>query len=1049
MENKFKYIIHLADIHIRNVKRHKEYREVFEKMYTIVENSHPDTLVVLAGDIFHTKTDISPESVRLVAELFQKIADLRPLVIIMGNHDLNLSNLNRLDAITPVVENLNHSNIYYYRESGIYNLKNIDFIVWGIHDDEKNYISPLSFESNNKKIVLYHGVVNNTTLDSHMKLSSNINVNMFKGADLGLLGDIHKQQWLNEEKTIAYPSSLVAQNFGEDPINHGYILWDLETNKGEFHIVENNYGYVTIELKNNTIVNEPSYIPKNPRVRLIAENCDKFFISQYTQTLKTAININELIIQKKNNYYKSNKDIDNTLVNFRDINNQNLVLRKYYENNMNFEKDTIDRLEMLNNTINLKLENKDYSRNVIWKPIKLSFSNLFSYGENNVVDFTKLKDLVGIFAPNHSGKSSIVDILTFACFDSSLRTNKTQNILNINKDKFEVLFEFELNHQTYFIHKTGSVVKRYKKGNTVDDVKVDIDLYTIDEKGEKHSLNGEQRRDTNRTMKNLIGSIDDFLLTSLSSQNNYITFINKTQTERKNILTQFLDLSIFDELFTIANEELKEINNSLKKYEQESIISKLDEDVELLEEHEENLITLNIERDKLENKSEINQNEILNLSKNISNTVVRLDINKLNEQLAAAAEEINLNAEKSIVVKDEIKKIAENINSISKDPILINNLSIESEYKKIVFFQLELEKLKIKIQLLETDIKYKQEKLDAIGQFDPNCDFCQNTPFIRNAFKLKEELVELNTQLSDMNIQYSDIKSNLIDEEQITNKFKKLEQLNKSLSEYEKQNRILEIKLSNMINDETKLKNKLKDIKSNINLYNKHVHSLTKNEEIENNIKAIKEIDNEIKSKLKKTNDDITSTMSDIAVLKSLIKTNKESLEIIKEFSDKSSLYEVYLDSISSKDGLPYEIISQTIPNLENEINNILSQIVEFKIRLVIDDKDIETYIQYDTGKQWAVEMASGMEKFIVSLAIRVALLNISSLPRPNFLIIDEGFSNLDADSLSSLYYLFDYLKQYFDYIIIISHIDAMKDMANTSIDISQINGFSKVNHIY
>ena len=76
-------------------------------------------------------------------------------------------------------------------------------------------------------------------------------------------------------------------------------------------------------------------------------------------------------------------------------------------------------------------------------------------------------------------------------------------------------------------------------------------------------------------------------------------------------------------------------------------------------------------------------------------------------------------------------------------------------------------------------------------------------------------------------------------------------------------------------------------------------------------------------------------------------------------------------------------------------------------------------------------------------------LLNISSLPRPNFLIIDEGFSNLDADSLSSLYYLFDYLKQYFDYIIIISHIDAMKDMANTSIDISQINGFSKVNHIY
>jgi len=137
------------------------------------------------------------------------------------------------------------------------------------------------------------------------------------------------------------------------------------------------------------------------------------------------------------------------------------------------------------------------------------------------------------------------------------------------------------------------------------------------------------------------------------------------------------------------------------------------------------------------------------------------------------------------------------------------------------------------------------------------------------------------------------------------------------------------------------------------------------------------------------------------------------------------------------------------IPTLENEINNILAQIVDFKILIETEDKDINLLISYDHGKKWSIELSSGMEKFITSIAIRIALMNVSNIPRPNFLIIDEGFANLDKDSLNSLYYLFDYLKQTFKFILIVSHIDFMKDMAQSSINISQINGFSQINHIY
>ena len=86
------------------------------------------------------------------------------------------------------------------------------------------------------------------------------------------------------------------------------------------------------------------------------------------------------------------------------------------------------------------------------------------------------------------------------------------------------------------------------------------------------------------------------------------------------------------------------------------------------------------------------------------------------------------------------------------------------------------------------------------------------------------------------------------------------------------------------------------------------------------------------------------------------------------------------------------------------------------------------------------------MEKFISSLAIRTDLVNISNLPRPNFLAIDEGFGVLDSDNLNSMYMLFDYLKSQFGFIMCISHIDAMRDIVDKLIEIKKTNGYSEIN---
>jgi DNA repair exonuclease SbcCD ATPase subunit len=137
----------------------------------------------------------------------------------------------------------------------------------------------------------------------------------------------------------------------------------------------------------------------------------------------------------------------------------------------------------------------------------------------------------------------------------------------------------------------------------------------------------------------------------------------------------------------------------------------------------------------------------------------------------------------------------------------------------------------------------------------------------------------------------------------------------------------------------------------------------------------------------------------------------------LKQLETQYLAYDFYLKAVN-RNGVPYDLISEALPKVQAEVNSILSQIVEFEILFETDGKSINTYIVYDNENFWSLEMTSGMEKFISSLAIRTALINVSSLPRPNFIAIDEGWGTLDSDNLNSLYMLFDYMKTQFDFML-------------------------------
>ena len=160
-------IFHLADIHIRLFKRKDEYREVFNNLYSeIRKEATENSIIVVAGDIVHAKTEMSPEMIELTSDLFSELGNTLPTIITAGNHDANLNNTSRLDAIFPIIKALKHPNVFYLRDTGLYEIGNTVFSVMSVFDELSKYIPADKIKTDKTKIAIFHGPVNLTSTDT-------------------------------------------------------------------------------------------------------------------------------------------------------------------------------------------------------------------------------------------------------------------------------------------------------------------------------------------------------------------------------------------------------------------------------------------------------------------------------------------------------------------------------------------------------------------------------------------------------------------------------------------------------------------------------------------------------------------------------------------------------------------------------------------------------------------------------------------------------------------------------------------------------------------
>ena len=1047
-------IAHIADTHIRNLKYHHEYRIVFAQIYETLKNEKVD-YIVHCGDIAHTKTQISPEFVEMAGNFFYNLAEIAPTYIILGNHDGNLKNSSRQDAISPIINALAHPNLHLLKDSGEHVIgKNLCLNVLSVFDEE-NWIKPTNKKRVN--IALYHGAVINSRTDAGFKMThGDHDISIFDDFDYAMLGDIHQSQILDNEGRVRYAGSTIQQNFGETD-DKGLLIWKITGKKRfkvEKKVFKNPRPFISwkiqLDAKGNVDISNFNP-PEGARVRLIADASLSIEVVKKATELVNHKFKPESITFLNRATQRSSIDVEDSdaeKLDLRKISVQEDLIEEYLDP-YNLSQEQLDNVLRLNKKYNDAVtETEDVSRNVNWSLDRIYWDNLFNYGEDNEINFQNLSGIVGIFGKNFSGKSSIIDSTLYALFNSTSKNErKNLNVINQNKDKCFAKLQLSIGDVSYTIERESEKYRKRLKGVETLEAKTNVAFSAEDKAtGEVEPLNGLTRSDTDKIIRNHFGSLEDFLLTSMSSQNGALNFISEGASRRKEIFAKFLDLNLFESKYRLAKEDSAEVRALLRKGEgrdfQQEIkdlaiqTAKLDRK---LNGHEEDCKNLG-------NQVVLTTEEIAKITSKIESIPAKIiDIAKVRNKIVtkkASMAQINAHMSELKVEKQESKALYEKL-SVFVNSFPIDTLREEKE---------EIDKLSSEMDLLSSEISikrkdYKQNAsrkklLEGIpcGTQFPKCKFIRDANIsVMHMPVIQKEIDECNASMDNLKMRLGEMDPDRVN------------------THLEKFQLVLDrkVKLSSRI---TEIELQLERDASTLKLLKKEIEELGKEEKVyDENREAIENLEQlvaqrktlegtlkSVKRSLAKCEKDKLQFYKQVGSLEEKTKTVEAEKESYTQLQEDYSAYDLYMTCMHPN-GIAFDIIKKKLPVINDEIAKTISNIVDFEIFFEIDGSKFDIFIKHPSYGARPLEMGSGAEKTIAAMAIRMALLTVSSMPKGDIFILDEPGTALDEENMEGFIRMLELIKVNFNTVLLISHLDSLKDCVDMQIVIDKKDGYAQV----
>jgi|TARA_R110001599_G_scaffold79823_2_gene216089 DNA repair exonuclease SbcCD ATPase subunit/predicted MPP superfamily phosphohydrolase len=1046
---------HIADTHIRNLKYHPEYREIFSKIFSILREQQVDC-IVHCGDLAHTKTQLSPEYFDMAQWFLKNLADIAPTYVIPGNHDGNLKNSSRQDAITPIAEALAHPNLHLLKASGETKLNDqICLNVLSVFDED-NWHEPTDLDIIN--IALHHGSISGCKTDQNWVMEyGEHDISIFKDYDYVFLGDIHKtNQILDDDGRVRYPGSTVQQNHGETN-DKGFLVWDIQdktTFSCEHFAIPNPRPFITVELTPKGKLPRNAKVPENARLRVVSRN------NLPLNVLKKAVEVAKTKFQPESvtfvNKATGNRgNVENLTSNLqkedlRDIGIQEKFICQYLKDYEPTEE-ALEKVLDLNKRYNsIVEEGEDVIRNVNWKIESVEWDNLFNYGENNKINFENLEGIVGVFGKNYSGKSSVIDSILYTMFDKTSKNNrKNLDVINQNKDFCKGVVKISIGNNLYTVERRSEKYLRTLHGKTTEEAKTNVEFSKKNTvTGVEEELNGLTRQDTDKKIRKVFGTFEDFLLTSMASQIDSLSYIKEGSVKRKEILAKFLDLEIFDKKYKLAKEEGQELRSAIKRLEEKEFDTEITEAEENLEEN--HVLTKQKKKECNSTKKKIEKcnTKLVEIDKKIDSIPAQIiNCDEVREQLESKQEQVkNINKTNSALEE----KIAKHKEFLEKVDTLKNVFNIDECIEKrqiIVEHKKELERI-------HGDISYKNKEQDDLNQ---RIKLLEEVPcgsefshckFIKNAYDASEQvdivaqvIKQLETESDKINNDILDLDPETVDD--YIEKYKDVTEKEQGIKQ----------EVSDLFLTIEKNKSIIVQVQTEIEILTAQLAEYEKNREaIENLEKLIKE-KRELNTKIKDSNlilggceKELLQLHKTHGSLEQQLQNLQDQQEELDSLRQDYAAYDLYEKCMRSKDGIPYDIIKNKLPVINEEISKILSNIVEFDIFFETSDKKLEIYIKHSKYGPRPIELGSGAEKTIAAMAIRLSLLSVSNLPKADLFVLDEPGTSLDEDNMEGfIRILTDMIKTQFKTVLLISHLDSLKDCVDTTIEIDKRDGLAHI----
>ena len=748
-------------------------------------------------------------------------------------------------------------------------------------------------------------------------------------------------------------------------------------------------------------------------------------VKEYFKKKYNTVHVNVITKVAVNDTNTKLKSLDVTESILDPVYQKNLMKDFIDENKIDIKWELIERLDnRVNGDIDKSKENKvRYNK---WYIRKIEFSNFLCFGDGNVINFDELGGITTVESDpkNFGGKSTAtVDLFLYLFFNATSKGKTALEVFNSYRDCDEVNVKgyLVIDDVEYVIER--KVVRKKNKAGEYS-AKSFLEFYKI-ENGNVINLDGDQRRVTETFITEAIGTEDDFMATILTTGRNLEDLIESKPTARGEILTRFLGL----ESLRKKEEVCKGIYTEWSK----KLVS-----------NTYNITQLETDNEECEASITDSETQIVKLGKDLVGFKQKLtDLGEKRDKVLLSKNKdvdqdlINTNPTRLKAEIDELKT-KQNTAKTTASGILVKEPSTYYSEDDHEAKTKQVTEQKITDAGIHSEItrnEYTVKELET-GTICPTC-------------KRPLEGVDHSNEINETKELIQKLKNTLLDNGKKLAKLEKEESVFSALKkEYEayereklrKEKLELEIERSQLEIDKNQKK---------LDNYDSNKNKMEENQKIDRELVILKTQIETTTADINQTNIYIERHQSNITTKKDKLKINADLIKKIKTEEELIGTFKIYM-MIFGKNGISKVIMKNMIPLLNQELHRVLSESALFQLQLNINDKNELEFLKIDNETRVVKKLgsASGYEKTVASLALRSVLTKVSSLPKPNIVVMDEIFGKVADENLELVGEFFKKIKNYFEHILVISHNPLIRNWSDNLIMVKKDDNVSSIDSV-